>query len=187
MERVFYFWVQYGAKLLCLLIMTLLLGGCIKTAISEPKTEPEITSYNITVLATREVNINTEGQPVPLKINVFNLRSDTGFMNADYFALHNKTAEVLGNNLLGNEQLFLLPGGEAVTISGEKNSERYYVGITGEFQNLNNKTWRIIIPILSPEKPPFYKFWRGAPPQQEIKVIADRQGLHIADKGNEKK
>lgn len=179
MEQAVCFLTQRSAKWLATLIVSLSLCGCMRPSVSIPNVELENANYNITVVATREANINAEGQPVPLKINVFNLRSDTGFMNADYFALHNKPTEVLGNNLLGTEQLFLLPGGEAVKISGEKNSERYYVGITGEFQNLNNKTWRIIIPIPNLEKEPFYKFWRSIVPPKDIKVIADRQGLHI--------
>ncbi len=184
MIQAFCFLIRHGGKSPYVIIASMLLIGCMRTEVGVPKVEPEIANYHITVVATREANINAEGKPVPLKINVFNLRSDTGFMNADFFALHNRPTEVLGNNLLSSEQLFLLPGGEAVNISGEKNGERYYVGITGEFQNLNNKTWRIIIPIPTPEKPPFYKFWRSSQPQQEIKVIANGQGLRVAENSN---
>lgn len=187
MEAVLYSLTQRWGKWLCAIIISTLFGGCSKAGVDTPKNELENANYRITVMAMQQANINAEGKPVPLKINVFNLRSDTGFMNADFFALHHDPAKALGNNLLSSEQLFLLPGGAAVEIAAEKNTERYYVGITGEFQNLNRKTWRVIIPILTQQKPPFYKFWRSTPARQEIKVIANEQGLYIAASSNQGK
>lgn len=185
MKQAVCFWVERGGRALGVAIAGLLLCGCM--SMFTKKAEPAVASYRITFSATREANINQEKNPAPLKISVFYLRSDTGFMSADFFALHNKAAAVLGENLLGTEQFFLLPGGETVKISGEKKSERYYVGVTGEFQDLNNKTWRIIIPIPDPEKVPFYKFWRGQPAAQEIKVIANGQGLRVTENSNKEK
>ncbi|OMQ25465.1 type VI secretion system lipoprotein TssJ [Serratia oryzae] len=176
---------QRGGRLLVVIIIGLLLCGCL--SMGSKKAEPVVASYRITFSATREANVNQEKKPAPLKISVFYLRSDSGFMSADFFALHNKAAAVLGENLMGTEQFFLLPGGETVKISGEKKSERYYIGVTGEFQDLNNKTWRIIIPIPDPEKVPFYKFWRGQPPPQEIKVVANGQGLRVTENSNKEK
>ncbi|WP_337263368.1 MULTISPECIES: type VI secretion system lipoprotein TssJ [unclassified Serratia (in: enterobacteria)] len=185
MKQAVCIWGQRGGRLLVVIIIGLLLCGCL--SMGSKKAEPVVASYRITFSATREANVNQEKKPAPLKISVFYLRSDSGFMSADFFALHNKAAAVLGENLMGTEQFFLLPGGETVKISREKKSERYYIGVTGEFQDLNNKTWRIIIPIPDPEKVPFYKFWRGQPPPQEIKVVANGQGLRVTENSNKEK
>ncbi|AHG20957.2 hypothetical protein Z042_16105 [Chania multitudinisentens RB-25] len=174
---------QHGRKALLVMLTGLLLCGCM----SFKKTEPEVAYYHITFSATREANINKQQAPVPLKISVLTLRSDSAFMSADFFALHNKAASTLGDNLLGNEQFFLLPGGESIKISGEKKNERYYIGVIGEFQDLNNKTWRLIIPIVNAKKPPLYKFWNRQPPPQVIKVVANGQGLSVAENSGREK
>ncbi|KEY58748.1 type VI secretion system lipoprotein TssJ [Serratia sp. DD3] len=187
MKSVFCYFTQCSGKLLGMMMISLLLYGCMSSDSDTKKVSVETTNYHIAVLATRDANISTNGAPAPLKINVFNLRSDSGFMNADLFSLHNNPQAALGNNLLSHEQFFLLPNKEPVNISGKSDDERYYVGITGEFQSLNHKVWRIVIPIKKPEKPPFYKFWLSIPSQQEIKVIANQQGLHVAESNNMEK
>ncbi|NDJ56383.1 type VI secretion system lipoprotein TssJ [Enterobacteriaceae bacterium 4M9] len=185
--------VTFEGKWRYTLIFITLLFGCSKPSVNNipevqlPQGEQQAQAYyNLTLRATREANINAAGQPVPLKINIFKLRSDTAFMNADYFSLHDNPKAVLGNNLIDSEPLFLLPDSETLKLSGKKTDERYYIGVTGEFQNLKNKVWRIAVAIDNPEKAPFYKFWVDDQPPQEITLIADGQGLRIDPRRDEK-
>ncbi len=191
MEKRICFQFQHANRALCI-AAGLLLCGCsmlgLGSSVPEIKpAEPVTANYNITFSATREANINQENVSVPVKITVFNLRSDTSFKNADFFSLQNQAATVLTDKLMGSEQFFLLPGGEEINVSGEKPAGRYYVGVTGEFQDLNNKTWRLVLPIENAKRPPFYKFWNRTPPTQVIKIIADRQGLRIEENSAEEK
>lgn len=187
MKLISNFLVPHNNKLLCMIIASMLLVGCMSNEVSTKKLDIDVMKYNISIVATDEANINSLGEPAPLKVNIFNLRSESEFMNADFFTLHNKPSEILGSKLLSSDQVFISPNSKTTDISGEIIGEYSYVGISGEFQNFNNKTWRVIVPIVPPEKIPFYKFWRSAPTQQEIHVVINKQGLNIVKDSDEKK
>lgn len=179
--------MSHPNKALFITIISMLLLGCNFSRDTNTEIKTEVTKYNISIFASREANMNSIGEPAPLKINIFNLRSENEFMNLDFFSLHNNPTSVLGSNLLSHKQIYLLSENEPVNISGEVTSEYNYIGISGEFQDLNNKTWRTIIPIEPIEKTPFYKFWLTQPSQKEIYIIVDKQGIHVVKDGNKKK
>lgn len=187
MKFISYFFMPHTNNLLYVFMVSLFLLGCSGSGGDNKEIQTTITKYNLSISATSDANINSIGDPAPLKINIFNLSSENEFMNSDFFTLHHNSNNVLGRDLLSSKQVYLLPGSEPISVVGQVTEEYPYIGISGEFQNLNNRTWRAIFSIKPIEKIPFYKFWLTSPSQKEINVVIDSQGIYIVEDNDSKK
>lgn len=99
--------VQRWWHLLLLISAALVLSGCMSSAKSVPS------RYSLTFDADPQINSVTGQPPAPIKVRVLLLRSDSEFMETDFFTLQNDAKSVLGNSLLDSDQFFLTQGKRA--------------------------------------------------------------------------
>ena len=94
-----------GAAVGVILPMLALLSGC-----GGPPPPPPPTVVNATVASTADTNSNGSGAGAPVAIRVYQLVSPAGFGGAQFFALFDKDAATLKDDLVKRDDLLLAPG-----------------------------------------------------------------------------
>ncbi|WP_043089206.1 type VI secretion system lipoprotein TssJ, partial [Pseudomonas aeruginosa] len=85
----------------------LLLAAC---SSSPPETPP--TRVVIWLHAAPNLNPSAAGQAAPLRLRLYELKKDTAFGRADYFALTDNAQSTLGGDLVEQDEFLLRPGEE---------------------------------------------------------------------------
>lgn len=117
-------------SLLVILLCSLQLFACAK-----PSIELGIASHP-------NINPDHSGRPSPVKIKMFELRSNVAFEHADFQTLFTNPIQALGAELLATDEFILIPG-EARTITYIPNPSTEYIGIIAGFRQLDRALWRI--------------------------------------------
>ncbi|MBS0396228.1 MAG: type VI secretion system lipoprotein TssJ [Proteobacteria bacterium] len=145
---------------LALLAAVALLGAC---AASPPK--PVKTHITVTAAATS--NPDPGGRPSPVVVRLYQLRSETAFASAEFFALFDDDKKVLSADLAGSDEFELAPGetrGLDLTVPGDVR----FLGAIAAYRDLRNSTWRALLPLP-----------KGGLGKTAVKVTADRQAVRI--------
>jgi len=100
--------------------------------------------------ASADVNPDSAGRPSPIVVRIYQLRGDTEFNNADFFALYEKDKETLGASLIGRDEKTLFPG-QQLEIDLPLSAEARFVGAVAAYRELGTSRWRA--EIGRPEKP----------------------------------
>ena len=74
------------------------------------KTKTEVT-MRVDVVASKDLNPNSRGQPAPVVVRIYALKSEDLFNGADFFTLWDKEKQVLGGDLLTRREYEVQPGG----------------------------------------------------------------------------
>ncbi|MDC9590230.1 type VI secretion system lipoprotein TssJ [Xenorhabdus sp. XENO-10] len=159
------------AMMILLFFPLITLTGC---SSSEQKKLPP---YNLIFYATNNVNDSS-----PLKIRVFLLKSNSRFISADLFSLQDNAQKELGNSLINSDAFFLLPSQHKYFLLEKNTPEASYIGILAEYKQLNGKKWRISLPVPSPKKSAFYKFWVSPPDTLDIYIQVTANALNLINK-----
>ncbi|MCL2894477.1 type VI secretion system lipoprotein TssJ [Brenneria tiliae] len=162
--------VLYQSLLVFFIAVLTLLSGCVSSSRSEPS------SYILNFYAHPEIN-----DAAPLKVRVLLLKSDAGFMSADFYSLQNNAQAVLGANLLNVDEFFLMPGQLNRTPTGQTPTDARYIGIMAEYQVLDGKKWRISLPLPAANKDSFYKFWKWSSDELKASVFLDIDGIRVVN------
>ena len=93
--------------------------------------------------ASNDTNPDINGRPSPVVLRVFQLRGDSEFGRADFFALSLHEKDVLGASLIGVEEFELRPGEHLETRIPLSRDARY-VGAIAEFRDINGAQWRAL-------------------------------------------
>ena len=109
--------------------------------------------------ASADVNPDSAGRPSPVVVRIYQLRGDTEFNNADFFALFEKDKETLGASLIGREEKTLFPG-QQLEIDLPLSTEARFVGAVAAYRDLRASRWRALI---------------GAPEKSLLKVLATQR------------
>ena len=112
---------------LCLLSLT----GC-----STPQLKIDLAS-------TATLNLNQEEEPLPVVINIYQLRDKKTFEKASFGELWKSDLIVLKDSLLRKESLTLDPASEKKVII-EKNEDAKFVGIMAAFHQQTDGSWKVI-------------------------------------------
>ncbi|NDJ56836.1 type VI secretion system lipoprotein TssJ [Enterobacteriaceae bacterium 4M9] len=146
----------------------LLLTGCHYSAPAQ-----EIKKYNLSIGATSKANNST-----PLKVRVLLLRSDAEFMSADFDSLQNRNQETLGASLIKSSEFFLTPQQLTKHLPNQTYSDARYIGIIAEYQNINEKKWRIALPLSAQsEEKAFNRFWKWFDSEKQAHIFIDENGI----------
>jgi type VI secretion system protein VasD len=97
------------------------------------------------IAASGDVNPDASGRPSPIVIRVYQLRTDSAFANADFFALYEDEQKVLGPELISRNE-FLLSPMERQTLDITVAGETRFVGAIAAFRDIRNAQWRSIVP-----------------------------------------
>ena len=127
----------------CVAVIALSLGGCSTSS-------PMPTAINAQVSATKDVNVNRAGEPSPIFLRFYELKSDALFSAATFDRLYEGAPVLLGENLQGSQELFLAPD-ESKSVSREFKPGSKFLGVLAAYQDIENATWRAVIPVAEHE------------------------------------
>lgn len=113
---------------------TLALGAC--GIRPDPPTE-----LTYTLLADSSINPNEAGQPSPVLVRLYELKSPSSFEAASLFDLLDDDDEVLGGDLVNRREVEVKPG-DNTAIERETSAETRYIGAIAAFRDIDNATWR---------------------------------------------
>ena len=119
----------------------LLIAGC---STAKKLLEPDPPKVVIRITASTEVNPDMMGRPSPVVIRIYDLKSDDTFNNADFFALYENDASILGNDMTGRDEMQISPGDNA-SMEKELTMDTRYVGVIAAYRDLDNAMWRGVI------------------------------------------
>ena len=69
--------------------------GALVGCSSPPPKPPQPVNVKLTLVASPDVNPDGQNRPSPIVVRIYQLKDDTGFKDADYFALYDKEAATL--------------------------------------------------------------------------------------------
>ena len=106
---------------------------------------PPPTMVELTMVPAADVNGAN-----PVVVRVYQLKSPAAFEGALYFPLTSDEAGVLGDDLLGKEEFFAIPGEPQFVVS-EVDPDARYLGLAVAFSDIDSANWKATVPI-SPNK-----------------------------------
>ena len=124
----------WGAWVACLAVA---LVGCASKPAKPVETKAILS-------ASADVNPDSNGRPSPIVVRIYQLRGDTEFNNADFFALYEKDKEILGTSLISREEKTLFPGQE-IEADVPLSPETRFVGAVAAYRDLGTSRWRALI------------------------------------------
>jgi type VI secretion system protein VasD len=139
-----------GAAWLCALLVAAALTGC-KSTPPPPPPPPLPTPVTGSIQGASELNPSVSQRPSPLLLRVYELKSPTAFNQADFMALYQADQATLGADLIAREEFMLAPG-EIRPYRKSLTPETKFIGVVAAYRNLEQATWRTIVPVISPGK-----------------------------------
>ena len=99
------------------------------------------------VTATRESAAPfVAGQAAPLRLRLYELKKDTAFGRADYFALTDNAQSTLGGDLVEQDEFLLRPGEER-RIERTLDEQTRQLGFVAAYRDLDRATWRQVLDV----------------------------------------
>lgn len=108
-----------------------------------PPPPPEPTRVVLEFEAAGNINPNMEGRASPLVLRIYQLKSYTAFMRADFFSLYDKEENVLAGLVAGKQEITLKPGDKR-TVYFEPAPDTQAVGVMGLFINSDGIRWKSV-------------------------------------------
>ncbi len=112
------------------------LAGC-----GGPPPPPPPTVVNITMAAAATANPTPEGQGAPLALRIYQLGSQAGLNNAEFFPLYNSDATTLGPDLAKRDDFILAPGQTKTTTLTPRDDVKS-IGVFAAYRDFQHATWR---------------------------------------------
>ncbi|MDR2386088.1 MAG: type VI secretion system lipoprotein TssJ [Deltaproteobacteria bacterium] len=104
-------------------------------------------SLTLVMAGLPNANPDATGRPSPVIIQMYELRSDLLFKQAEMVPLFSDPTGVLGADLVALDELTVLPA-TAYTIEYEPAPETKFIGVMASFrQSAGKGPWKIIVPI----------------------------------------
>jgi len=128
-------------RCLCVAMAAIVLAAC-----GSKPTVPQKIEMEFEVTTAGSINPDVNGRSSPLVLVIMQLRAQDKFASADFFSLFDPDAAILGDDLLGRDQLTLVPDATR-TIPMELNPETQFLGVVAAFSNLETSTWRDVVEI----------------------------------------
>jgi type VI secretion system protein VasD len=146
---------------LALCVLAASLGAC-----AAKPAKPAVASF--VVSARADANPDATGRPSPIVVRVYQLKSDAGFGNAEFFALFDDDKRVLAADLVGREEFELAPG-ETRTVELNLSPDTRFMGALGAYRDVRDATWRASEPVAG-----------GRQRNVKVVVVAERARLTLA-------
>lgn len=121
------------------ILLTLLLLACADTP--EQPAPPPPTLVDIQINSAKLINPDADGKASPVVLRIYELREESGFVGADFFALFEKEQAVLAADLVRKQELVIRPG-ENKTLKIEPDTGTRLLGFFAAFRKLDNAGWR---------------------------------------------
>jgi type VI secretion system protein VasD len=131
------------------------LAGCTSAGSSSspalPTAAPAARALEITISAAPNLNPGPAGNPAPLSMQIYVLKSTGRFQSLDYFALKNSGAGALGADIVDSSSVSVRPG-ETKTITVSSGIDGSYIGVAAGYREIDNAKWQAQTSIGSAEK-----------------------------------
>lgn len=121
--------------LTALVLVGLLLGAC--SSDRSAKTTP----LKFFIEADQVINPNERGEPSPVVLRIYELKSTSSFMQAQFFELLDNDAAKLGADLVGKHEIELKPGDKS-ELERNTSIDTKHVGIVAWFRVGPGAEWR---------------------------------------------
>lgn len=115
------------------------------------KKGPAPTQILAKILTSSHLNPNADGEPSPIILRLYELRSVGKFQNSDFFSLFDDETNTLANDLVVREEFRFNPN-ETKTLNRELNPATRYIGISAAFRDLEEANWRAVLEINEHQK-----------------------------------
>ena len=133
-------------KIFSLSFCALLLVGCGATTDAVKDVFTVMTNANISVVSSDNVNPDLNGRPSPILFRLYELKSNSAFVNADFFALYDAGTGELATDYVSHKDWLLQPG-ESIEISNKLSDQTRYLGVMAAYRDINNAVWRHVIEV----------------------------------------
>jgi type VI secretion system protein VasD len=108
-----------------------------------PALLPSNIKIPMTVAARPDANPDAAGQPSPVVLRVYQLKTDAVFSRSEFFALFDDEQKVLGSELISRDEFVLTPA-ENRNLEITLNDEARFVGAIAAFRDIRNAQWRVV-------------------------------------------
>lgn len=107
---------------------------------------PRQTTLGMRILVDGDANRGPAGQPLPILVRLYALRSDMEFQQTDFLTLFNAEPQALGQSLVSRKEFVIPPGGTEVYVDNLP-TEAVFVGVMAAFRSVDQAQWRAISPL----------------------------------------
>jgi type VI secretion system protein VasD len=107
---------------------------------------PSPTTVTATLIATPQVNPNSDNQPSPIVIRFYSLKSTDTFNGATFFDLFDNDTKTLGADLLGRKEVEIVPG-KTLQVDISAPPDTPFLGVVAGYRDLENAKWRDVWPL----------------------------------------
>jgi type VI secretion system protein VasD len=98
-----------------------------------------------------DVNPNYVGQPSPVILRVYQLRSPDIFKSADFFEIYDNEIATLGQTYVRRDEFELQPGMK-YDLNDEIDPSTKYIGVIAAFRDLDKSRWRSYVQLPDEKK-----------------------------------
>lgn len=117
-------------------------GGCAGGAPSV-----KTTALEFGIEADQEININTNGEPSPVVLRVYELKTKSAFEQASFFELLDGDSAKLGADLVAKREFEVKPG-EKSSFKRDSPTDAKHIGVIAGFREIETAQWRAAIDIV---------------------------------------
>lgn len=110
---------------------------------------PKPVQTQATLIASTDVNPDSEGRPSPVVVRIYQLRGDAEFNDAGFFALFDNEQAALGSSLIMRDERTLFPGQRA-PLSVALAPDARFLGVVAAYRDIRSSRWRAVVGV--PEK-----------------------------------
>ncbi|MGZ0749319.1 type VI secretion system lipoprotein TssJ [Kluyvera sichuanensis] len=143
---------------LVFVMLMLALNGCTMTKkIGQIIADPDIqvgdlkqqtSEVTLTLLTEPDSNLNGEGDPAPVDVQLVYLTDDSKFQAADYDLLASTPLpDALGKNYLDHQDFTLLPDTLKTLPDVKLDAKAQFIGIVAYFSDDQASEWKQIVPV----------------------------------------
>lgn len=128
-------------KLLAMLLLATLLAAC-------GAAPPKPTIVQGSVEAGGDINPDRRNRASPVTVRIYELKTVAVFDRADFFSVWDGEAETLGGDLLGRDEIQLVPG-ERRQFERTLQPDTRHIAVVAAFRDLERAQWRastVVIP-----------------------------------------
>lgn len=118
-----------------------LVGGCAGTP------TVKTTSLEFGIEADQEININTNGEPSPVVLRVYELKTKSAFEQASFFELLDGDSAKLGADLVAKREFEVKPG-EKASFKRDSPTDAKHIGVIAGFREIETAQWRSVVDIV---------------------------------------
>ena len=134
-------------RLVCVSAVSLLLGACASESEPlPPPPPPPPTRLEATIEASTYINRDIRNRPSPVVTRLYELESETNFINADFFDLYDEQDATLLGMIVRHDEFAVMPL-DKLTVERQLQPSTRFIGVIAAYREIDRAMWRDIIPI----------------------------------------